>query len=361
MSRWRAARIIAGNTALLWWAIQFATHAGITIHQALDAPSGYARLSEPARRNYTHMRPADVDELLKITESLRYRYDPSATFVHESVSSRFLNVDDNGIRQNHPGRNAGHLQEAIWLFGGSTTFGSGVTDEETVAAQLERLLGRAVINLGVRGNSALMENRLLGYYLRVGYRPTMALFLDGINETCQPDLFEDDVAALVVRAQEGHRWNFGVPVIYAASRIRRSINAFGRDEDDASARMSLMCSHDGGTNPLRVIHSRLLAERAATCALSGIECRTFVQPFPAVHGRHDDTTFVTSRDAAHLRDLFNHLAPSWRGGGATFVTDALDALDAHAFVDEIHYSRDANRAIAQSIASHLRRTDGPRR
>ena len=54
-----------------------------------------------------------------------------------------------------------------------------------------------------------------------------------------------------------------------------------------------------------------------------------------------------------LRALFEHLEPNWRASGAIFVTDALDHYDRHAFVDEVHYSADASRLIAETIASRL--------
>lgn len=51
-------------------------------------------------------------------------------------------------------------EESIVLFGCSCTFGIGVTDEDTIAAQLEKLSGRPVINLGVPGgsNSLIIQN-----------------------------------------------------------------------------------------------------------------------------------------------------------------------------------------------------------
>jgi hypothetical protein len=59
-------------------------------------------------------------------------------------------------------------KNSIVLFGCSCTYGIGVSDEETIAAQLEKLSGRPVINLGVPGgsNSLMIQNatRLLDYF-----------------------------------------------------------------------------------------------------------------------------------------------------------------------------------------------------
>ena len=110
---------------------------------------------------------------------------------------------------------------------------------------------------------------------------------------------------------------------------------------------------DGRQNELRTLDARVLAERDALCDIYRIECRTFVQPFAGVHGRHDDAAFLAGVDAKALRDLFSHLEPVWRAASATFVTDALDGYDRHAWVDEVHYSAAASRLIAESIAARL--------
>jgi hypothetical protein len=48
------------------------------------------------------------------------------------------------------------------------------------------------------------------------------------------------------------------------------------------------------------------------------------------------------------------LEPNWRAAGAIFVTDALDHWARHAFNDEVHYSADASRLIAERVAQRLR-------
>lgn len=59
-------------------------------------------------------------------------------------------------------------KNAVVLFGDSCTYGIGISDEETIGFQLEQLLGRPVINLGIGGGSnALMiqtATNLLEYF-----------------------------------------------------------------------------------------------------------------------------------------------------------------------------------------------------
>lgn len=44
-------------------------------------------------------------------------------------------------------------KESVVLLGGSDTYGIGISDDETIAYHLEKLLGRQVINLGIPGGS----------------------------------------------------------------------------------------------------------------------------------------------------------------------------------------------------------------
>lgn len=80
----------------------------------------------------------------------------------------------------------------IFLFGGSTMFGFGVTDNKTIAAHLQGLMGNLqyqgkpvrVYNLGQPAYSSKDEVYLLVDQLKQGRVPDMVVFYDGINETC---------------------------------------------------------------------------------------------------------------------------------------------------------------------------------
>ena len=351
LRRWRTAYFILANTALLIVAVQLAAHAAITAYQAVARARLVERPPEWAYTMSPHLTRADVEELWRLTGWMPFRYGGAAGFLHERITSRFININGFGIRSNgDPRRPMSALQGATWFFGGSTTFGFGVVDSDTIPAQLEQMLGTPVINFGVRGHGSTMENRLFNYYLRAGYRPARALFLDGINEVCEPDLFSPQLARLTARVQQGYAWEFGKPVVFAATNLRRLFTAPDRPP---GRELALECDDQGRRNPLSAIVARTLAERDAVCRLYGVPCQTFVQPFGGVHGRHDDRAFVNSVEAQELRDLFAHLQPTWQQSGARFVTTALDGVDRHMWVDEIHYSPEGSRLIAAAISRHV--------
>jgi hypothetical protein len=352
----RSVYIIVANTALLYWLLQFGACVGLRTYYDVVLPAVQrAPMSEAVKQNYAHMSAEDRDDLRETASRLRFRYQKVVGIMQDQTASRFINVDEHGIRSNGQGhRGLGALDGAIWFLGGSTTFGDGVADSETIPAQLERLIGRPVINLGVPAFATALENLLLNEYLRLGYRPAGVLFLDGINETCEPDPYVSEMSGLLHRAQFGYSWDIGGPVTVAYLRAVRKVKRMTGLLVDKDPR-TIACSHGGRPYPLSAAHTRLLAERDAICRLYQIDCHTLVQPFAGIHGRHDDLSQadLESEGWREVWDVFTHLEPVWRAGGAVFVTDAFDGYNRHPFIDETHYSADACRQLAEVIAQRL--------
>jgi len=356
MTKLRTTYFIAANTALLIWLLQFSACVGLRTYDVVVPALSRPPMSEAVKQNYAHMSAADQADLFASANSLRFRYEPVVGIRQREVASRFINVDAHGIRSHGQGhRGLGALDGAIWFLGGSTTFGDGIADSETIPAQLERQIGRAVINLGVPAFATAHENLLLNHYLRLGYRPASVLFLDGINETCEPDPYLEEMTSLLNRAQNGYNWDIGGPVSTAYFRAIRKVKRMTGIWVDERERQTIACSRDGKQYQLATFHTRLLAERDAICRLYQVSCHTLVQPFAGIHGRRDDLpkAFLESESGQELWDVFTHLEPSWRAAGALFVTDAFDGYNRHPFIDEVHYSADASRRLAEVIAERL--------
>lgn len=77
----------------------------------------------------------------------------------------------------------------VFVFGGSTTAGSGVLDHQTIPAQLQTILRRRhpglavnVYNFGTAGHFSFQESIFLDWLLLRGYVPDVAVFVDGYND-----------------------------------------------------------------------------------------------------------------------------------------------------------------------------------
>ncbi len=208
------------------------------------------------------------------------------------------------------------------------------------------MIGTPVINFATRGHGSVMENRLLGYYLRAGYRPRQVVFLDGVNERCEPDAFSAELSRMTERLQGGYRWEPAEPFRVLASEISAALGANG-----GTSRRQLSCEHNGRRSTLGQIVTRTLLQRDATCRTYRLNCQTFVQPFPLPHAHFD--AHPAGLESDDLRELYAHLEPVWRQAGTTPVAVTLDGLSSHSWTDDAHYGpRDAG-AIARAIRDHL--------
>ena len=133
MKHLRAPYFIVANTAILLIALELGAHGAITVYHrvapVLPMTRPTTQLADVVKANYAHMASADVDAMLRVTNSLRFRFAPWVGYRQGETTSRFVNVDAYGIRSNGPApRDVTTIQGAVWFFGGSTTFGYGVAD-----------------------------------------------------------------------------------------------------------------------------------------------------------------------------------------------------------------------------------------
>jgi lysophospholipase L1-like esterase len=77
---------------------------------------------------------------------------------------------------------------SVWIFGGSTVYGTGVPDDATLPSYLSRRLNRdgracvVVTNLGSESFVTTQELILLVQLLKRGGRPNIVIFYDGFND-----------------------------------------------------------------------------------------------------------------------------------------------------------------------------------
>ena len=128
--------------------------------------------------------------LLKETWSRPFMYEPFTQFKERPYRGNYVNIDNNGFRYT---KNQGPWPPQsqninIFLFGGSTTFGYGVSDNQTIASYLQQYLNEKlgrnvrVYNFG-RGFYYLSQERVLyEQLLTSGFVPDIAIFIDGLND-----------------------------------------------------------------------------------------------------------------------------------------------------------------------------------
>jgi lysophospholipase L1-like esterase len=134
------------------------------------------------------------EEYLRRASSTAHHYVPFLIWGERAWHSSTINVDESAIgnlrRTVNPTNPAcpQTQRKVIWMLGGSTLFGMGVPDMETIPSHLSRELNAAgsgcfvVLNLGMEGYLTNQELILLVEALKTGQRPDMVVFYDGVNE-----------------------------------------------------------------------------------------------------------------------------------------------------------------------------------
>lgn len=149
--------------------------------------------ADAVRKAYPALDKDDVNLLLYETWSRPLVYDPYRQFKEAPYSGKFVNIDSSGFRVS---RNQGPWPPdrdkyfTVFVFGGSTSFGYGVADSDTIASYLQEFLSAAHINKPVKVYNfgcgcyySTQERILFEQLILKGYIPDIAIFIDGFNES----------------------------------------------------------------------------------------------------------------------------------------------------------------------------------
>jgi lysophospholipase L1-like esterase len=177
----------------LWIAFGVALVLLILIDQCLRAliPEPTRVPFDPAARAPAREQASAVQDAPWIgdywTEHEASRHTRWRSYVYwrrQPFSGRIINIDAHGFRIT-PGM--AKAEKQLWLFGGSTVWGTGNRDQGTLAAALQSLLNARghsldVLNFGESGYVSHQSLQAFQLALRCGARPSIALFLDGAND-----------------------------------------------------------------------------------------------------------------------------------------------------------------------------------
>ncbi|MDA9652556.1 SGNH/GDSL hydrolase family protein [bacterium] len=94
----------------------------------------------------------------------------------------------NGYRMNNTNENF-TLNKDIWVFGGSTVWGTGTNDKNTIPSLIEKLTNISTLNLGETGYNTTQDLNLLLKEL-VKHKPKKIIFYAGVNDVgkCKKNL-----------------------------------------------------------------------------------------------------------------------------------------------------------------------------
>lgn len=180
----RAAWLLVGAVALLLLVAEGAYRAQGALRRAI----GRRHAGDYPLNPYVDGKWFDELMIVRWHQDERLEWRPYIEVRQRPFRSTYLTIDSTGRRRTVQPAPPGLAARKLYLFGGSTMFGSMLRDSATIPSRIAAefatrgLRDVAVVNYGEIGHAFTQEALELLLELRAGARPDAVVFLDGGNE-----------------------------------------------------------------------------------------------------------------------------------------------------------------------------------
>lgn len=307
---------------------------------------------------YPNMTKKDIRELLHETWENRLVYEPFTSFREPICTGRYVNVVSPGIRtvRNQEPWPASSTNCNIFMFGGSTTFGYGVSDDQTIASYLQVYLRRHtgrnvfVYNFGHGFYYSSQERVLFERLLTAGMTPNVVVFLDGLNDFCFFDdrpMFSDRLASSMNRTGGLVDSLSDLPLVKAVKRLAESTCRSEPKRTFMNSELSRSVL-DRYIRNIRIIES--VSERF------GIRPLFVWQPVPIYnYDLHQESFAVNSEIDELIRQGYAQMNDLKKNLESNFVwcADIQKGERTPLYVDSAHYGPALSEKIAARIGQEI--------
>lgn len=158
-------------------------------------------------------------------------FEPYYHWRRKGITGKYINVSSDGVRKTISTTKVEVNAKKIFVFGGSTIWGTGSKDEHTIPSFLQSQLGKSynIYNYGETGFVSTQELNYLLKQLALGNIPDTVIFYDGVNDGyagVYSPAIPRDVQNLRVRYKELRKKesNNVLTNLYLASNYKKLIN-----------------------------------------------------------------------------------------------------------------------------------------
>jgi lysophospholipase L1-like esterase len=356
------------------------------------------------RRLYPDKSDEQIRRLLHEQPELTIAYEPFAEFRNAAIARPTLNIHQAGFRLVGAAQGPWPLDDKavnIFVFGGSTTAGFGVDDDKTIPAALQSRLrqqsddGDPSVNVYNFGVGTYFSSQELAYFqnqIRYGHVPDMVVLVDGLNDfffwdgdpgtaKSSRQLFHLlHVQSRQLGREQGVAWHVvelfkSLPLVKLARQLDDSAAA-GHSDSAAPARTARkVIAPTAGTpakdiyaaryadgplitDPRRIqaVIARYLVNKDMTQAVArqlGIEAIFAWQPTPLYRYDLAYHPFAIQDDHRRVRYgypvMAQYVATHDMGANFAWCADIQDGVDQSLYIDQVHYSEEGNRRVADCI------------
>ena len=291
-----------------------------------------------------------------------YEYAPFLGHAeNQGYDNKFVNVNPElGRKTISPTE----CEKNIFLYGGSTTFGAGVTDNQTIPSYLGEMLiddekKICVKNYGRRSYFAFQETILLQkHILKQKIKSNdIIIFLDGINENGYNDPRNTALLNQLFKISNKKYWDMedAAFILFLDSLtinqfFKRVMKKLGIDKKKETRKIN---SGENLEN-IRINLEKNIVLRNSICNSYELYCFNFLQPFATIHGKYfDKPSLGVNPNFVNEKEQIEYLKKRWyilnKTKGVLNIADALKNSKKLGYIDRVHYSPYGNKRIAEKI------------
>ncbi len=295
-------------------------------------------------------------------------YSPFVEFRMAPYAGKTFTITEGGYRANGlSAQDLGQPGPKVFVFGGSTTMGSGVRDDETIPAGIERALHAAgrtdvqVFNFGVVSYFSTQEMIALQRLLTAGIKPDVAVFVDGLNDFyyCTVPDQSSWYERLVQTTRARSRMPLGLELANRSNVVQLA-RALGGDKGVITREWGSYCRSEEDVR--KVIH-RLDTNRRMIDAMAerlGFQAVFVQQPVPTYAYDNAKRPVPVKEEMLgyHVNSKAGYpLMAAMRADGSLWTRNLVWLAELepenNAYVDTVHYSPAFNDLIGSKIAEEI--------
>jgi hypothetical protein len=372
------------TAAFLFLLLNVALEASVKVARSLNRKASIQHFQQYGDRIYEvyaglGLSRADVHTLLIECFQRPVLFSSFEQFKERPIRGRFVTVYPEGYRDSSNEAPWPPVQDHlnVFVFGGSTTFGYGVPDGQTIPAHLQRAITGSrperkvvVYNFGAGFYFSSQERILFENLILRGVRPHVAVFIDGLNDLGHPDgnaYHTRTLERMMERRTVSRDFFLADPGgILENLPIRAPIErrlAFRRDAARGKDSGAKQPTSTGGESVLDryLTNQRLIRAMAADF---GVETVFVWQPIPAYAYDlrydlfHDGISIAGSAEQRAAEAAYASMAARMQSGTAArdvlYLADIQKDRQTNFYVDEVHYTAEFSDEIARHVFDHMK-------
>ena len=368
---YKAFALLFVNTLLLFVLLNGLAWAALALHKRFFAANPVAAKygKDALRLVYPGMAPAQLDQLLRETWTRGFAFEPFTQFTEAPFNGTYVNVLPPGFRKvaDQAPWPPDPKRPTVFVFGGSTTFGYGLADAQTLPSHLQRhlrdKLGRdvAVYNFGRGSYFSTQERILFEQLLAAGWVPDLAVFVDGLNDFHHADgnpRFTRRLSDFLGGGNGAARLS-----VLEKLPIARLVGMFagGKEATDMSPTQPGTAAGAEAALPAqaaqRYVQNKKIAE--AVAAAYGVRVAFVWQPVPnynydlAYHPFAPSAVDGQERSRKGYPLMHDLIAQHPPGDNFLWAADLQLGVARPLYVDSVHYSGEFSQQIAEFVGDWL--------